>query len=308
MEKQKILITGATSKLAEAIVPVLVNETDHDLILISAHNDKLQEFKYLENYKLSILEIKEVKKLCYKLKPDIIVNTSSVSDIKICENNKKLAWDLNVTAVENLASIARVIDAHLICFSSDWVFDGFKGPYTEEDKPNPSSYYGKTKHAMENESLYNLKQCTILRTSELYGMSSFGKKDFIDRVHEAFDNEDEIYFSEGRFCNPVFIEDVALAVMNIIEMKKTGVYHCGGSNWLSEYEIFRKTAGLFEYDIEKISMLPIEKNLKNMRPCNKFGLITLKAQTELGVKFVSLESGISTIKYRQKELEKWQKD
>ncbi|MFA6569783.1 MAG: sugar nucleotide-binding protein [Bacteroidota bacterium] len=308
MNNIKILITGATGKLAESISTILSNETRYSIYLASCNAQKIKETKRISDiYNVSILDSKKFKDLCYNIRPDFIINTSGISDFSLCEKDKKLAWDLNVTAPMNLSSICRVIDSHLICFSSDLVFDGGKGPYTEDEKPNPQTYFGKTKHAMENECLYNLNNCTIFRITKLYGLSSYNKDDFVHDIFHFSENEDIIKMQEGRFSNPVFADDIGLAVMGAIEKHRTGVYHLGGKDWLSEIEVFRKTASILGIDTDRIQLIPAEKTAFNVRIMNKFGLITLKSSTDLGVKFTSLENGVSAIGFRIKEKYKWYK-
>lgn len=306
MDNIKILITGATGKLAESITSILSNETRYSIYLTSTNAIKIKESKRISDIiNANVLDIKKFKELCYKLRPDFIINTSGVSDFSTCEKDKKLAWDLNVTAPMNLSSICRVIDSHLICFSTDLVFDGGKGPCSEDEKPNPQTYFGKTKHAMENECLYNLNNCTIFRITKLYGLSSYNKNDFVHDIFHLSENDDIIKMQEGRLSNPIFADDIGLAVLGAIEKRRTGIYHLGGKDWLSEIEVFRKTASILGIDTNRIQLIPAEKNQFNIRIMNKFGLITLKASTDLGVKFTSLENGVSAIGFRIKEKYKW---
>ena len=82
--------------------------------------------------------------------PDTIIHTAAMTNVDICESDKEGAEKLNVDAVEYLVEAANEVDAHLIHLSTDFIFDGEAGPYTEEAEPEPLSYYGETKLAAEN--------------------------------------------------------------------------------------------------------------------------------------------------------------
>lgn len=296
MDNKIVLITDITTKIGESVYNVLYNETDYEIVALSGSEKKIDN-KFVKAQNLSVLDLKEIKKLCYDLKPSVIIHTSEMTNLDECEKDKKLAWDLNVASTEHLASISRVIDSHLICYSTDFVFDDLKGPYTEEDKPNPINYFGKTKHAMENSCLYNLNQATVIRVCEPYGYSEFGNLDFIYNSIVELETGQEIFAVTDRFFNPVYVDDAAIATMKIIDKKRYGVFHCGGVDWLSEYEITLAIASILNLDKNLIKQIkPVKINNKLPRP-RKNGLVTLKTETDLDMKFSSLESGILSIRF-----------
>ncbi len=301
MADLKILITGASSKTAEALIKLFKYETGHKLILLSSRINKLKQYEGYDYHRVNSLSFKDIKTLCYDMKPDIIINTAGFTDVDKCEDDRKTAWDLNVTLVEYLASISRVIDSHLITFSSDYVFDGNRGPYIEEDRPNPINFYGKTKHAMENACLSNLNKITVVRTNSIYGYSSTGKVDFIRWVLYKLEQGYGVNIVTSQYCNPTYVEDIAVAVNKIITKKRTGVYHIGGTDWLNRYDIALKTARVFGYDETLIKPVAVaELNQTAKRPV-KGGLVTLKAETDLGIKLTSLESGLMALRHQLRD-------
>ena len=92
----------------------------------------------------------KIKNLVANFCPDIIVNAAAFTNVDLCEKERETSWKINVKGVEYLAEAARIIDAHLIHMSSDYIFDGTTGPYAENAIPNPVGYYGRTKLASEN--------------------------------------------------------------------------------------------------------------------------------------------------------------
>lgn len=296
-----ILITGATSKTAEAITRVLFAETDFNIFLLSSNPNFKKNSYRIKTHTADYLDLNKLKKICYEIKPEVIINCAAYTDVDGCEDNHKLASELNTDLVEYLSSISRVIEAHLITFSTDYIFDGKKGPYDEDAYPNPLSYYGKTKHAAENIIRTGLDKHTIIRTNVVFGASSYEKTNFISWLVSNFKEEKEFKVITGQYCNPTITDDLAQAVLKIILKKRYGIYNVGGASWLNRYEISQKVAKVFGFDPELA--VPVNSNTlkqKAQRP-EKGGLIILKAETDLNCKFANMESGLFSLKFQMQE-------
>ncbi|TAL67125.1 MAG: SDR family oxidoreductase [Bacteroidetes bacterium] len=301
MNDVNILILGASGRIATSLIKFFRLETSHRLILLSNFTEKLPHYEGYTYYKVNSLDFKEIKNICFKERPEVIINAAGYTDVDKCESERNTAWDLNVTLAENLASISRVIDSHLISFSSDYVFDGLKGPYTEDDKQNPINFYGRTKHGMENACLYNLNTSTVIRTNCIYASEAKGKTDFIRWVLYKLEQGYGVEIVEGQFCNPTYTEDIAVVVNKVITKKRYGIYHAGGPDWLSRYEIAVTTAKVFSLDETLIKPIRLNQLNQSARRPNKGGLVNLKAVTDLGVKFTPLESGLMTLKQSMRD-------
>ncbi len=287
-----ILITGATSKTAEAITRILYAETDWNLFLVST-DAKFKNYSYrIKSYNVNYFDLAQLKKLIYEIKPDVILNCAALTDIDLCETDRKLCWDLNTTLVENLASISRVIDCHLITISTDYLFDGKKGPYVEEATPNPINYYGKCKHAAENSCLVGLEKFTIIRTSSVFGISSYNKPNFISWLLDKFNADKTFNVIEGQYATPTITDDIAQAVLQVLIKTRYGIYNAAGTTFLNRYELAVKTAKCFGFNPELVQpIMPSELIQKAKRP-EKAGLVTLKAISDLQCDFADVESAL----------------
>lgn len=299
MKRKKILITGASSIIGEAVNRIISSEIDADIILITnASNDTVFR-SWLRYYQISALNKQSTKAICLEERPDVIINTIGLSDIEKCESNKRLAWELNTHIVENLTRISKIIDAHFITISSEHIFDGSKGLYSEDDKPNPINYFGKSKHAAENICRTQWNRFTILRTTLLYGYSSFKKIDFVEKIKNSVKNG--FFFASSEiYTNPVYADDLASIVCKVIDKEKYGIYNVGGADWLNQLQIARTVAEIFKLDMNKIieAELPAKNNVKIPK---KAGLLTLKTEFDLGFKFCTLQSGLESLKFRQSD-------
>lgn len=299
MEKEKILILGASSKLAQAIIRMIKAETNYKVYISSSNEYFINYVKNSKVYQINPLNMKEIKSLCLELKPNIVINALGFSDLEQCEIEKKLAWDLNAGIVTNLVSICKVLESHLITFSTDNIFDGKKGPYDESATPNPINYFGKTKLAAENNCSTQLHSYTILRLTPFFGWAGFDKNDFVTHCLIKLKNNETFTESDAHFSNHVFIDDIAATVVKILDKKKFGIYNIGGIDYISNYEAARTIAKVNGFDenlIQYESSAPIKK--KDKIP-QKAGLVTLKTEIEFGIKPTPFENGLITAKYQK---------
>jgi dTDP-4-dehydrorhamnose reductase len=300
-----VIITGATSKSAEAITRILFAETDWNIFLLSS-DPNFKKISYrIKTYTADYFDLNKIKKIFYEIKPEVIINCAAYTDVDGCEDNRKLAIDLNSIFVENLVSISRVIDAHLIIFSSDYIFDGLKGPYDEEAKPNPLSYYGKTKHSAENVCRVGLDKHTIIRTNVVFGVSSYKKANFIDWIIDKYKDEKPFNVITGQYCNPTLTDDIGQAVLKIILKKRYGVYNVAGKTWMNRFEIAKRVAKVFNYDDSLVTPVESSTFIQKAKRPEKGGLIVLKAETDLNVNFADLDSALFSYKFQINDNQKF---
>ena len=160
MSKRKILITGSNGQLGHSLNLFLKSKS----FLVS--NTSLNGGPYnLEGYNLSVE--KNVSNLIKRLKPDFIINCAAFTNVDHCEKNKKNASDSNVKVVKNILKYMS-LKCKLIHISTDYIFDGKNGSYSETSLPNPINYYGKTKLKSENILIGSGRPYVIFRPSVLY--------------------------------------------------------------------------------------------------------------------------------------------
>ena len=250
-----------------------------------------------EDYlKMDITHREEVKDLVYDFYPDIIINAAGYTNVDMSETEREQTWKTNVKGVEYIAEVSRVIDSHIIHISTDYIFDGKKGPYSEKDKPGPLGYYARTKLASENVLRLSGTYYTILRTNVLYGIAHNSRPDFVRWVVNSVRSGKKIRIVTDQINNPTFIDDLIQAISKVIEYKKYGVYNIGGKEFLSRYDFTMKIADFFRLDKSLITPVKTEE-LKQAAPRPlKSGLLILKAQTELGYKPHSIDESLAKMK------------
>ena len=302
-DRPKILIIGANSKISEGMRRVFSTFSRRYSLYWTARTESTFTDVTTQNNiytGFDILNRKQLKELCLQIQPDFIINTTAYTNVDGAEVEKKRAWEVNVQGVENLVAICRLIDAHLIHFSTDYIFDGRSGPYGESDIPQPQSYYGKTKLAGENACIGGHINYTIIRTNVLYGSTSTNKPDFVMWFLQQLAIKKKLYIVNDQYSNPTFIDDVACLVEKIIRTRAPGIMNAGGADWISRFAFAQKIASVFkENNVEILPISTRELEQKAPRPL-RGGLVSIKAETLLGMKFCGVESGLlSTRKYLQ---------
>ncbi len=291
----KITIIGAGSTTATALIPMLLDETDAQLQLVSSNPTATEHPRVVADV-VDIADRSALKDAVMRFMPEVIVNAAAMTNVDACEMERQLAWTLNVTVVEHLVRIARATDAHLVHLSTDYVFDGEAGPYTEQDLPSPINYYGKSKLAGENAITTAGIDHTILRTNVVYGPPS-GRPDFVQWVIKALDTSRPITVVTDQFSNPTYVDDLAMAIIRVVERKRTGLYHIGGADYLSRYDFARRIATFFKVSTDLIRPITTAELQQAAKRPLKGGLVSLKAQAMLGLRFRGVESGLVSVRH-----------
>lgn len=289
--KKRILVIGSNGMLGQRITEFYNKSDKVELMCVSAEeNSFISKVQYKQ---LDISQKDQVRQVILNFFPDVIINTAAFTNVDKSETEKETAWKINVGGVENIALYSWTIDARLIHFSTDYIFDGKNGPYTEDDKPNPIGYYGRTKFASENSIRVSGTRFTIVRSNVLYGPSKYGRPDFVKWVINSLQKGEKIRIVTDQIGNPTYIDDLVDAVNKIIEFKKEGVYNIGGREQISRFDFTLRIAKYFSLDEKLIvPILTKELNQPAARPL-KSGLITVKAETEIGFRPHTIEETFS---------------
>ncbi|MBS3946449.1 MAG: dTDP-4-dehydrorhamnose reductase [Melioribacter sp.] len=294
MLKTRILIIGSNGMLGQRLTNYFSASSNVELLCTSQEeNSFIEDVEYKP---LDITNKQRVKDIVLDFFPDFVINAAAFTNVDKSESERELTWKVNVNGVENIALYSWTIDAHLIHISTDYIFDGKNGPYSEVDKPSPINYYGRSKLASENSIRTSGVRFTILRSNVLYGPAKFGRPDFVKWVVESLSSHKEIRIVKDQYNNPTFIDDICFAISKIIEYKKEGIYNIAGPEILSRLEFTNRIADYFMLDKSLIKSIVTEE-LKQPAPRPlKSGLITLKAETELGYKPTSITDSFAIIK------------
>jgi dTDP-4-dehydrorhamnose reductase len=291
--KKRILVTGANGMLGQRIIHFF--SSNNDIMLLGCSFEPEACYDHIDYKSCDITKREKIKEIILDFFPDFIINAAAFTNVDLCESDKETAWKVNVKGVENLAEASRIIDAHLVHISTDYVFDGVRGPYDERAKPNPLGYYGRTKLASENVLKTSGTFHTILRTNVLYGIAD-SRPDFVRWVVNSLKDGKQIRIVTDQINNPTYIDDLVQAINQVFEYKKYGIYNIGGREFISRYEFTLRIADFFNLDKSLITAITTDELKQAAKRPLRCGLITIKAESELGFKPHSINETLSIMK------------
>ncbi|MBB6004765.1 NAD(P)-dependent oxidoreductase [Arcicella rosea] len=296
MSEKKILITGSNGLLGQKLVSLLANQNDIHLITTARGKNRLPFTEGYEYQEMDITNAEQVAEVIEQVKPNAIIHTAAMTNVDQCEFEKDLCWAMNVKAVEYLVEVCEKHDIYLCHLSTDFIFDGAAGPYSEEAQPSPVSYYGWTKYAAEEVVKRSKCRWSIARTVLVYGIvSDMSRSNIILWVKKSLEEGKNIKVVTDQFRTPTLAEDLAKGCWLMTNKEAEGIFHISGKDFLTPYEMAIKTADFFHLDKSLISEADSSNFTQPAKRPPRTGFILDKAIAELGYNPVSFEEGIAVV-------------
>lgn len=256
----KYIITGATGKIGTELLKTLKS---NNFMVITRSPEKLGKSvrKYVAD--LSRDRIKD------RLEEyDIVIHLAAETHINKCEEDRargrqSSAWINNVIATQNLSEYCSLNHKKLIMLSTESVFGGNKSIYSENDKPDPISWYGITKLKSEEVVKKNVRDYVILRTVMAYGGES-GKKDLPRFIMEKLKNREKVKLSTDQRIAFTYVGDIVKALLLSSSTNIRGVYHFCGPTVLTPFELGNLIVRKFKFD-EKLIIPVTAKELFGLK-------------------------------------------
>jgi dTDP-4-dehydrorhamnose reductase len=200
-----------------------------------------------DRQQVDITDGRRVEQALVDLDPAVVFNAVAYNQVDVAEEEPRAAYEVNALAVRHIAVVCRQIDARLVHFSTDYVFDGRAGrPYTETDATHPTGAYAVSKLAGELYAQAYLEEALIVRTSGVYGTGALrtARGNFVELMLRLAQSRQPIRAVEDHIGSPTFAPLLAGRTVDLVERKLGGVFHIGGGTPISWYEwarmIFRK--------------------------------------------------------------------
>lgn len=293
---KKILITGSNGLLGQKLIYQLIGYPEFDLYATSRGENRTIIQKRYTYIPLDITDEKEVKETFDFVQPDIVINTAAMTNVDICEDDKEGCWDLNVNAVKYLVKACEEHKSHLIHLSTDFIFDGEDGPYSEGDKPNPLSCYGESKLAAEEIVKASTCKWAIARTVLVYGVvDNMSRSNIVLWAKAALEKGEELTVVDDQFRSPTLAEDLAHGCILIAQKEAQGIFNISGGEYMCVLDIVKKVAEFYDYSMDLVK--PISSTILNQKAKRppRTGFVLDKAKQELGYEPSTFEEGISIV-------------
>ncbi len=285
---KRILITGSNGMLAKDIISVFGQTEKYDLFGIDVH-ENIIACEFFKFHKGDLTDNNFLEKIISDIKPDLIIHTAAIVDINLCESQPELANKLHVHATRQLAKHGSPI----IYISTDSVFNGERGNYSEIDIPDPLNYYAASKLLGELALQAANSNSLVIRTN-IYGFNKPLKSSLAEwGINNLINNKSIDGFSDILF-NAIYTYHLAEILLKLFELKLHGCINVASRQTVSKYDFLRMLARVLGKDeelVRKSSSADID--FKVTRPKNT----TLDVSKAL--EYVSLptfEEGIVSLK------------
>ena len=175
-----------------------------------------------------------------ELRPDAVLHAGAATDVDGCERDPEAAWRVNVGGTEQVARACAAVGARLVAVSTDYVFDGEAGPYSERDLPNPRGAYARTKRCGEEAALLLARDAAVARLGAVYSGRAGAKPTFATQVVERLSRGEPVSaFSDQQVSTTLAASGAARCLELLLETDYRGVLHASDATVLSRVAFAR---------------------------------------------------------------------
>jgi dTDP-4-dehydrorhamnose reductase len=308
--KTKILATGLTGLVGSRFEELLGDVYEFDQISLDQGVDILD--KETVSNKFSSSDASLVIHMAAKTNVDgcetdkerdkQILNFKTSEDRRKAWMGEKTAWAVNVFGTQNIVEACQKTNKKIVYISTDFVFDGKKKSYSEDEKPNPINWYAKTKY--EGEKLIQTSGLDYIIARIAYPYRAlFKRNDFVRGLIERLERNEKLNMVTDHIMVPTFIDDIANALDILIRMNQEGIFHIVGSQKVTPYEAAVKIAQEFGFDESLISKTLRRDYFAGKAP-RPFCLYLKNDKIgKLGIEMSTLDKGLTEIR---NQLDKFQ--
>ncbi len=292
--KTKVLVTGSNGLLGQKLTDLFLQQPDCDLLATGAGGNR---HPVVEGYRYQTLDITDgeaMDSLLLGELPDVVIHTAAMTQVDDCEFKRDECVALNVTAVENLARLSTKLGFHLVHVSTDFIFDGTKPMYKEEDAANPLSYYGWSKLEGEKRVMEFANSYSILRTVLVYGkVADMSRTNIVLWAHGTLKQQKSANVVTDQFRTPTLAEDLAMGCFLAAAQRAQGIYNIAGKDYMSVIELVERVAKFYGYSTDCINRVDSSTLNQPAKRPPITGLDITKAVRTMGYQPHSFEEGLA---------------
>lgn len=291
----RILVTGASGLLGSTIAQRWANKSE----VAGTYLSRPVEFDGVECLQIDLTDRSQYGPL-EQFDPDVIVHCAALTDVDLCEREPKKAHTCNVDITRNLAALASTVEAQFIHISTDAVFDGRDGLYTETDETDPINIYGQTKLAAEQVVTQALPDSVIVRTN-IYGWNVTSGQSLAEWMLAKLRAGEELPAFNDAYFSPMYTAHLASCLFELVSADLSGILHIAGKERCSKLEFARRLADVFDLDpslIVPISMDTVDFDASRGRDLS---LSVSRARNQLRCSLPTVRDGLELLKRCENE-------
>ncbi len=288
------MITGINGLLSQNIV----REFQKDSVIsgVDLGPGIYAEHEHVAVTQLDLTVPTRLKSHLRKQQPDVVIHTAAYTNVDRAEDERELAFAINAAVPGELARLCAEMDIPLIHISTDYVFSGVAGPFSEDAVCEPRGIYAESKYAGEQAVLETGGKIAVIRPNVMYGHGQHLKSSFVDWLLGELRADRAVNIVDDQYNNPTYARRLAGVIRVILEKKAWGLWHFGSQEVVSRLTFARKIAHTFGLPSNLINAIStVALNQKAPRPLRS-GLICDKLERELGIPILSIEQELVMLK------------
>jgi len=284
------LIIGASGKVGKEIFKILKNKDNKSTydVFGTYYTNQIEGLEQLD-----ITNLSAVEKVLEKINPSVLIHTAAITYPLRCEENRELAWKINVEGTKNLAQCCMKNNCKMVFISSDNVFDGKNGPFDETQKTNPLNYYGETK--VESEKIVSeTDDYLIIRTAWVNDVGP-NSHSFIMQVINSLQNNNIFNAPVDQFGHPTYSNNLAEIIIELVKNNSEGVFHVTGSTYVDRFHFAKKIAKAFCLNPEMVHKTTTNLHQSHTRPMEA-NMKLDKLKSVISTKVLSLDEQLDSMR------------
>jgi dTDP-4-dehydrorhamnose reductase len=285
----KVAITGANGLVGGAAVAQAAGA--HEVLAIGRGPARLPpgRWRWAE---ADLGDGRSVEEALRAFGAEAVLHAGAATDVDACERDPALAWRVNVGGTEQVARACRALGARLVALSTDYVFDGTRGDYREEDVPNPRGVYARSKRCGEEAALLLAPDGAVARVAVVFSGRAGAKPTFATQVVEKLSRGEPVKAFHDQVVSPTLAESAAAMTLELLlETDYRGVLHTAGATAVDRVTFARKVAERFGLRGEIVPVRTADVNLPAPRPLRS-GLDVSRARALLRSKPLALDEAL----------------
>ena len=289
----RILITGANGFLGYYLVQLLLD--NNETVIATGRGSCRLPFQHMPGFTWAEMDITDpfrIHDVFAEYRPEAVVHAAAWSKPDDCELHQWDAYIANVEGTLNVMLNAAEQGSHFIYVSTDFVFDGERGMYQEEDERKPVNYYGRTKMEAEDAVMEYEGDWSIVRTVLVYGRPVLARENILSITQKKLLAGEEWRVVDDQVRTPTYVGDLAAGIAAIIRQRATGIYHLSGKEVYTPYQMAVSTAAYLGLDTSLIKKVTAATFTQPAKRPPYTGFVIDKAIKELQYRPISFEEGL----------------
>ena len=289
-----LIITGINGLLSQNMVKEFVS--DHPIYGVDLNPGIYSSQSNIHTSILDLTNGSAVRDYIGEVAPKAVIHTAAYTNVDRAETEKEIAFKVNAEVPANLGHICKDLDVPLIHISTDYVFNGENGPYTEYDTVDPRGSYSESKQAGEQSVLDSGARAAVIRPNVMYGHGVELKSSFVEWLINELKQGKPVNIVDDQYNNPTYARRLASVIRTILEKSAWDIWHFGSKEVVSRYTFALKIADTFGLSSELINAIStVDLNQAAPRPMRS-GLICEKLERELGIPILSIGDELALLK------------